>query len=159
MAVLATIPIMSLIGNQLLDGLRATVGAPVVLAILALAVAVFGGCASYPVLRWGDRSHWRWLAVGFTAGLGVLVMIPPGPRWMHPVLFMPLGWTSERRFGLRLAVVIVAVVGGGDESLQYSLAYRTGSLVDVTANTLAGLSGIALARAARADAVLAPPNQ
>lgn len=72
---------------------------------------------------------------------------------MHPVLFLPLGWASARTFDMRIAVPVVAAIGAGDECLQYSLDYRTGSLLDVTANTLSGWSGIALARAARAGRV------
>lgn len=145
---------MSLVGNLLLENLRATLGTSGVLAMLSLAVAAFAGCAFYPVLRWGERIHWRWLGLGVTAGLAVLALIPPGPRWMHPVLFLPLGWASARHFDVRIAVPIVAALGVGDESLQYSLDYRTGSLLDVTANTLSGWSGIALAQAARAGSIV-----
>lgn len=150
LVVLVVIPAMSLMGNQLLGGLRTTLGGVVVLPLLSVAIAGVAGCACYPVLRRGSAIDWFWLAVGAIAGLPVLLLIPPGPRWMHPVLFLPLGWASARVFDTRTAVLVVAAVGASDEGLQYSLDYRTGSVLDATANTLSGWSGMALARAARA---------
>lgn len=142
---LALIPLTSLFGPFGLDLYRQALGTGnVEWAVGGLLLAGLAA-GSWGMVREG---HGRWgsTALAFVVVAGLLVGVPAGPRWMHLVLFLPFGLFSARVWGVRRAGWLVLLVAAGDELLQFTLADRTGSPLDVGINVAAAGSGILLAR-------------
>lgn len=134
-------------GNAWLDGVRQLLDGTSLALVLAGGIAAMIAWPGIRLLRTGSPGTRRSLLAAVLACAVVLLVIPPGPRWMHPALFVPFGFLSLRAFDARTGVALIAFVAAGDEAFQHLLAERTGSALDVGANALSGLAGAALAAA------------
>lgn len=134
-------------GNAWLDGLRDLLDGTVLTLALGGGIAAMIAVPAVRLARNGAPGTRRALLAAVLACAVVLVTLPPGPRWMHPLLFIPFGFLSLRAFGARAGLALIALVAAGDEAFQHVLPERTGSALDVGANALSGLAGAALATA------------
>lgn len=64
---------------------------------------------------------------------------------LHFIVFGVFGFFSVKIFGATIAVLVISVVSGLDECLQWLLPDRVGDLRDVGINWLAGIAGCLLA--------------
>ncbi len=144
MAVAVSVPTVSVVGNGLLDLIRATNITSLLQAGAAAGVAGALAWLLHRVWQLGQRRVWLTAAAGLSAIGGVLYGLPIGPRWMHVALFTPLGLSCQRALGTWTALAACAALAGADEMLQAILADRTGSVVDALANAVSAVGGIAL---------------
>ena len=140
-AVLATIPVLSIFGRPLQRLLRehitsAQLAAGFLLCSLAL-LFILARKTTISSIR--DRFlHLSWSAILY---LVVPWFLPTVEERLHFIVFGVLGFLSETNFGLKRSLVICLFVGGLDEILQWVLPDRVGDLRDVGFNWLASIGG------------------
>lgn len=144
LAMLIAIPLTSWYGSAWLEGLRGYLERAWLALVLVGGIAALLIGAAWILLRSDGRGRGPRLLLAAAACGTVLALVPPGPRWVHVLLFLPLGYLGVRAYGWRIGSSVVVLLAAGDETFQHVLPDRTGSLLDVGANAVAAAAGMAL---------------
>jgi len=145
-AVLALVPLLTVVGGRLRIALVSGAGAAPVDAGLfgVLAILAMGGAGWYPGA--GRRigvAHAGWLV---PAALAVMLAVQQTGGEVHLILFGSLGFLGALRFGPLPGLAACAAVAGLDELLQLGVPDRVAEWRDVGLDLLAAAVGVWIAR-------------